>query len=269
MKRLKSRIEALESGRSPSTELNAAESSLLVNVLARRDALFWLWRFQIHSKISHPEIRRRQREYLAGTVGVAVRADGKADWKNAHDIRQRLIASGLITAVHSSGQVTGVFLTAQGEATARAMVGDRLHSFHESGVVVLARLRDLSAATPVRAVRESVLWGRELLGCPNSWDDFTETILPCITAGLVTADSDTQGRACYTPVDGIPEPPEITVSVAADDALDELYLSSFHNERQTLENVEPRDPHEICIPLPASGWGWECYFKEKTSNEEI
>ena len=262
MKRLKSRIDALESGRSPSTELNAAESSLLVNVLARRDALFWPWRFQIHSKISHPEIRRRQREYLAGAAGVAVRADGKADWKNAHDIRQRLIASGLITAVHSSGQVTGVFLTAQGEATARALVGDRLHSFHESGVIVLARLRDLSAATPVRAVRESVLWGRELLGCPNSWDDFTEMILPLLTSGIVKADSDTQGRACYTPVAGIEEPPEITVSVAADDALDELYLSSFHNERQTLENVEPRDPHEICIPLPASGWGWGCYFQK-------
>ena len=258
---LKKRLADIEATNATNS-LEPSEAKLLVNVLARRDALFWPWRFQIHSKISHPEIRRRQREYLAGTVGVAVRADGKADWKNAHDIRQRLIASGLITAVHSSGQVTGVFLTAQGEATARAMVGDRLHSFHESGVIVLARLRDLSAATPVRAVRESVLWGRELIGCPNSWDDFTEMILPCITAGLVTADSDTQGRACYTPVDGIEEPPEITVDVKADDALDELYLSSFHNERTVLENVEPRDPHEICIPLPASGWGWGCYFQK-------
>ena len=87
-------------------------------------------------------------------------------------------------------------------------------------------------------------------------------ILPLLTSGIVKADSDTQGRACYTPVDGIEEPPEITVSVAADDALDELYLSSFHNERQTLENVEPRDQHEICIPLPASGWGWGCYFQK-------
>ena len=262
MKRLKSRIDALESGRSPSTELNAAESSLLVNVLARRDALFWPWRFQIHSKVAFPEIRRRQREYLAGTVGVAVKADGRDNWKSAHQQRQNLITAGLISATHSSGQVQSVFLTTQGEATARAMVGDRLHSFHESGVVVLARLRDLSAATPVRSVRESILWNRELIGCPNSWDDCTEMILPCITSGLVTADSDTQGRACYTPVDGIEEPPEITVDVKADDYFDTRYLKAFENERQTLENVEPRNPHEICIPLPASGWGWGCYFQK-------
>ena len=258
---LKKRLADIEAT-TATNSLEPSAAKLLVNVLARRDALFWPWRFQIHHKISHPEIRRRQREYLAGAAGVAVRADGKADWKNAHDIRQRLIASGLITAVHSSGQVTGVFLTAQGEATARAMVGDRLHSFHESGVIVLARLRDLSAATPVRAVRESVLWGRELLGCPNSWDDFTEMILPLLTSGIVKADSDTQGRACYTPVAGIEEPPEITVDVKADDYFDTRYLKAFENERQTLENVEPRDPHEICIPLPASGWGWGCYFQK-------
>ena len=258
---LKKRLADIEAT-TATNSLEPSEAKLLVNVLARRDALFWPWRFQIHSKISHPEIRRRQAEYLAGTVGVAVKADGRDNWKSAHQQRQNLITAGLISATHSSGQVQSVFLTAQGEATARAMVGDRLHSFHESGVVVLARLRDLSAATPVRAVRESVLWGRELIGCPNSWDDCTEMILPLLTSGIVKADSDTQGRACYTPVAGIEEPPEITVSVAADDALDELYLSSFHNERQTLENVEPRDPHEICIPLPASGWGWGCYFQK-------
>lgn len=263
MKRLKTRIDALEAAQNTNS-MTGAESMTLVNILARLAALFWPWRFQIGRQTPIPEIRRRQAEYLAGTVGITVKADGKSDWKTAHAMRQSLIASGLITATHASGQVQSVFLTAQGEAIARALVGSRLHTM-ESGRLVLAVLRQLSAATPVRAVRESILWNRDCVGCPNDWDDSTELILPLLTCGIVRADSDTQGRACYTPVDGIPEPIEIAVSVTADDAFDEFYIAAFNNERAVLEACEPRDPHEICIPLPATGWGWKCHFPEEES----
>lgn len=260
MKRLNTRIDALEK-QTRTNGLTRAESELLVSVLARRDALFWPWRITHAVRPEMCELRTRQKEYLAGQVGVAVRADGKADWKNAHELRQRLITAGLITATHSSGQITSCFLTPQGEAVARALVGDRLWTFQRARLL-WAILQIRSQETSVRAVRESGLFGIEGVGCPNDWDDYNEMILPLLTCGIVTASSDTEGRACYTPVEGIPEPVEVVVNVVADDAFDSLYLKAFADERAMLERVEPRDPHEVHIPLPATGWGWPCYFPE-------
>jgi len=260
MKRLNSRLDALEASQN-TNELNAAEKKLLVSILAKRDSLFWPWRYLRGSQIPFCETRLRQKEYLAGTVGVSAKGSGaSADWKSSHELRQRLIAAELVTAVSSGGQVTSVFLTAKGEAIARALVGTRLHQFHESGVIILARLRHLSAQTKVRAVRESALWGHEHLGSPSDWDHLTEMVLPCLTAGLVQANSDTQGRVCFTPVDGIDEPHEIQVDMKSDEVMDALYLKSFASELAVLSSMEPRDPHEVYIPLPATGWGWPCFF---------
>lgn len=261
-KKLSTRLAALEAA-SNTGDLTAVESALLVTILARRDAMFWPWRFQIHSKTPFTELRLRQREYLSGAAGVTVKADGKDNWKDAHAMRQSLIAAGMITATHSGGQVQSVFLTATGEAVARGLVGSRLHSFHESGVLVLARLRQLSAATSVRAVRESVLWNRDCSGCPDDWNGLTELILPCLTCGIVEASSDAEGRACYTPIDSIPEPGEINVDVQAVDEMDSLYVRTCNNERTVLETLEARDPHEVFVPMPATGWGWPCYFPQE------
>jgi len=259
MKRLSSRLAALEATQN-TNELSAPERRLLVSILARRDSLFWPWRYSRGSQIPFCEIRTRQKEYLSGAAGTAVKADGAANWKASHELRQRLISSGLVTAVYGGGQILSVFLTAEGEGVARALVGSRLHQFHESGIIVLARLQGLSTQTKVRAVRESVLWGHEYLGDPSDWNHMTEMILPCLTAGLVQANSDTEGRACFTPIDGVPEPPEITVNVVADESMDALYLKSFASELSVLKSMEPRDPHEVYIPLPATGWGWPCFF---------
>jgi hypothetical protein len=247
--------------------MSRADGMLLVAILARRDALFWPWRFQIGNSTPLAEIRRRQREYLEGVAGIAVKADGRGDWKNAHEMRQRLINAGMVAATHSGGQVTSVFLTPLGEAYARALVGDRLHTV-ESAEPVFIYLKILSDLTPDKAVRESVLFNRDCVGCPNDWDPMTEHLLPFLTSGMVRQDSDTEGRACYTPVDGAAEPEMIAVNVAADDAFDTAYVKAFNAERQTLESCEPRDPHEIYIPLPASGWGWPIHFEEANHEQK-
>lgn len=244
---------------------------MLVSILARRDALFWPWRWQIGSNFPLPEIRRRQKEYLAGQVGIAAKADGRDAWKDAHAARQNLVACGHITATHSSGQVQSTFLTPLGEAYARALVGDRLHTF-EQAKPVLFWLRELSTQTPVRAVRESVLFCRELVGDPADWEELTDMILPLLTCGVVKADTDTQGRAAYTPTD-TPEPTEAEVSVSVDPEADAIYLAAYQSERTVLATATPRDGSEICIPLPATGWGWPCYFPDPdpdsaTKNEE-
>lgn len=260
-KKSTTRLSALEAATNTSG-LSPVESALLVTVLARRDALFWPWRFQIHSKTPFCEIKQRQREYLSGTCGVAVKADGASNWKLAHEQRQRMIAGGLLTATHSSGQVQSVFLTLKGEAIARSLVGSRLWTLQKVRPV-LAVLQIRSSETSVRAVRESVLFGIEGTGDPSDWNDRTEMILPLLTSGLVTCHSDTQGRACYTPVDGIPEPEDITVDGQPVDELDALYIRTFDNERAVLEMAEPRSPDECYVPLPATGWGWPCYFPEE------
>jgi len=259
-RRIETRLAALERGQSAGG-MSRAESMLLVAILARRDSLFWPWRYQLGNATPLAEIRRRQNEYLAGAVGIAVKADGRGDWKNAHEMRQSLIASGMITATHSGGQVTSVFLTALGEATARALVGDRLHTT-ESAMPVFTYLQILSAQTAVKAVRESVLFNRDCVGCPSQWAELTEHMLPFLTSGMVRQDSDTQGRAAYTPIAGITPPETITVDVESHPDFDDHYVKAFDAERQALESCEPRDGHELVIPLPATGWGWPCYFEE-------
>lgn len=258
-KNLKKRLADIET-KTAAAALDWREAESLVSILGRRDALAWPWRFTIHSRTAFCEIRTRWKEYLSGQAGIASRADGQSQWKEAAELRQRLISSGMATATHSSGQVTGLFLTSMGEATARGLVGSRLHSFHESGVLVLARLRQLVEQTGVSGVAETVLWNRPCFGNPSAWDAMTELIMPCITAGLVRAESDTTGRIVFVPVDGIPEPTEINVDVQADDRFDALYVDSFDNERAVLETCEARDLHECFVPLPAN-WPWN--FEDK------
>jgi len=263
MKRLKSRIDSLE--QHSSVDITQADRRMLISLLARRDALYWPWRFQMESFRHIPEIRRRQREYLDGSIGLSAKADGRSQWKDAHAMRQRLIASGYVTANHSGGQVQSVFLSPLGEAVARALVGDRLHTI-ETALPFFAYLKIMSEQPTGAVVRESVLFNRPCVGCPQDWEHMTDRVLPFLTAGMVDALSDTQGRTCYRPIH-FNFPAQVNVDIAADDEADDLYLQAFDAERTILENCEPRDIHEIHIPLPASGWG--SHFEQESNNETI
>ncbi|MBX3420538.1 MAG: hypothetical protein KF752_03175 [Pirellulaceae bacterium] len=254
-KRLHNRLDRLEKPAGP--DLSQSDRLLLVSILGRRDALFWPWRWQIGIQPPMTEIRRRQREYLSGVSGVAVHADGKRQWKNSHSARQRLIGAKMVTATHSSGQVTSMFLTPLGEAYARSLVGG-LETV-ESALPVIQALRMLSEATSVAAVRESVLFNRDCVGNPEDWSHLTELVLPFLTSGMVTCHSDTQGRIAYTPQEVEP-PAAIAVDVAVDPEADRVYFDGYESERNALETAEPRGPTEVFIPLPATGWGWPCYY---------
>lgn len=261
--RLKTRLARIET-REANTAPSRGECALLVSILARRDALFWPWRSNRSYRPPIPEIHRRQREYLSGQIGIAAKADGQQNWKDAHAARQNLIAGGYVTATHSSGQVQSVFLTPLGEAYARALVGDRL-STCRSAMSLLVRLHDLSCQTSVAAVRESVLFNRDLVGDPSEWNSLTEIVLPFLACGVVKADNDAQGRVAYTPTD-VAFPSEPQVEIEAEDCFDECYVNAFDSERHVLQIARPRDESEIVIPLPATGWGWPCYFPELKEN---
>lgn len=248
MGRLRDRLNKLESD--TAAELSQADKQLLVTILAKRDSLFWPWRFQANDRVPHPEIRRRQAEYLAGQVGIAARADGSHQWKDASAARQRLISAGLAFATRSSGQVTSLFLSMAGEATARSLVGSRLSNYEDSKPV-LVFLRILAEQSGCTAVRESTLLGVPSFGNPEDWNDRTEWVLPLLSCGAVEAQPDTVGRILYCPRD-VPPPPIIAVDVEPSDDFDDHYVSVFNGERQVLASVEPRDGNELIIPIPAS-----------------
>ena len=248
--RLSTRLKSLEST-GQSAELSRAELLLLVSLLARRDALFWPWRFQAGRKLPHCEIRLRQREYRDGVQGLTAKADGRSQWKDLHFTRQRLIGAGFVTANHSGGQVTSLFLTPLGQATARALVGDRLHTCDSTATQVVFRLLQIKYDS--KPIRESVLFNRDCVGIPTDWDSLTEMVLPLLTAGVVRCDSDTIGRVAYTPTQ-VSLPAHVVVDIDADWAFDDAYCQSFNAERKHLESVEARDSDECYIPLSATGW---------------
>ena len=250
MRRLNTRLDALESR--SSDDLSHADKLLLVGLLAKRDALFWPHRLTFDHKTPYDEIRERQKEYLSGVSGIAIKADGKGQWKAAYATRQRLIASGMISATHSSGQVTSVFLTPRGEAVARKLVGARLHDCKSAKRVFIMLL--LKTKTTGKAiVRESMLFDRKCNGDPSDWNDDTEQVLPFLTSGVVLAIPDTVGRVLYRPIEGIEFPPEFELSIESSDEFDSHYLKTFEDDRQMLESVESRNPNELYIPCPACG----------------
>lgn len=158
------------------------------------------------------------------------------------EARQRLIQAGMLTALYSGGQVTSMFLSPLGEATARSLVGDRLYS-----------LREVSAAydaiTEDSWTSESLLFSQNLVGDPKDWEDSTELVLPLLVAGLVVAGSDTYGRVGYRRTDRELPPDEPLVDIACDDDMDSVYMNAFNSERDSLTACEPFDSSEILIPL--------------------
>ena len=237
--RMKSRLDALE--RSAGV-VDISDNRLLVTLLAKRDARFWPSR---HSGQSRLGILQRCREYLAGVRGISSKADGKSDWKNAFEARNRLIQAGYVDAVRGNGEVTSLIVTQLGETVARRLVGDRLKTLHE-GIFAYVIL-DKDSWTS-----ESVLFGENLLGCPSDWDHKTEIVLPLLTAGLVTSNSDYYGRVGYRKTTRELPSDAPSVDVAVDESMDSIYVRAFNAERSALMACDPLDPSEVWVPLPPS-----------------
>lgn len=218
----------------------------MVSLLARRDALFWPWRQP------HIPAQTRQRDYLTRRVGVSAKASGQSDWKAAFETRSELIASGRATAAYSGGQVTSLFLTPQGELDARRMVGKRLATLEEVEPCWL-RLQELPGIQfgGNKLVHESELFDHPCEGPADEWDDFTEAVLPLLTAGLVEARCDTQKRICYQIRDGATWPASFPQSdVVPVAGMDDAYCDQFDAENAFLSDLVDHSGG-IAMPLPA------------------
>jgi hypothetical protein len=246
--KLSTRLSALEQTAEAGVELSDSEKGMLVAILARRDALFWPWRWSLGHQPPVVEIRCRQRDYLNGTQGVAAKADGRSQWKDAHFIRQRLIAAKMVTANYSGGQVTNLLLAPDGELTARSLVGGRLCKLGDPEVKRLYAAILLHKQIHDRPIREHELFQCDCEGDPSQWEHHTERVLPLLTAGIVRAETDTTCRILYVVGDGAEIVEPTAMSLPSDAKWDQVYIRSFNSERTTLGSVEPRDADEIFIP---------------------
>jgi hypothetical protein len=237
--RIKTRLAELERSNGV---VDIGDNQLLVTLLARRDSLFWPWR---HGGDSRLGIIQRQRQYLDGSVGIASKSDGKSNWKPMHEARQRLISSGFVDALHSSGQVSSMFISQLGEAYARRLVGDRLKTINDVAIIYV--MLDTEKWTS-----ESELFRENLLGNPEDWNDSTELVLPLLVSGLVTASSDMHGRVGYRRTDREIPPDPPAVDVECDESMDSIYVKAFNLERSSLQQCEPLDANEVWIPLLVS-----------------
>jgi hypothetical protein len=234
--RIRTRLDALE--RSAGTS-DISDYRLLVSLLGKRDALFWPWRILGKSRLG---IHQRQRQYLDGSCGISLRADGKSDWKDAHEARNRLIQLGYASSIRSGGEISSLILSPTGEATARKLVGDRLRSLRESIFVYVLLSAD-------KWTSESVLFCKNFVGSSSDFDDYTELVLPCLTAGLVVANCDCNHRIGYKRTNReIPDEP--IVDIGCDETMDGIYLAAYDAELRSLKTCEPLDLSEVHIPLP-------------------
>ncbi len=238
--------------------------AMLVEVLARRDAWYHPWRYD---KAQHlGRVRELQEAYEAGTLGIPAKASGRVDWLNASEQRSALVAAGLCKATKSSGgEVSGLRLTPEGEALARRLAGDLptlQHPVVRNVYVFLCATFDIAPPwLHGRWVSESVLWGRTLAGDSAEFDWLNDYLLPLITAGLVKALHDGQGRLYYSLTKWTPSG-ELLVSdldcptsnAEPDAKLEEEYYTTYKVERARLETLE--GGFELTIPVPAS-----CFHK--------
>lgn len=243
--KISTRLANLETGRPEALSEN--DVRFLVELLAKRDAIFWPWR--CGSVLSICEMHRRQREYLSGEIGISAKGSGKNQWKQAHEKRNRLIAAGYILGSYQGGQVQSVLLTSKGEAMGRALVGDRL--------ITLADIRCHAICELLRRfgglVRESQLFDRPCIGGPSEWEDWVEMVLPLLTAGIVQATSDGPGCVLFSLTEKpFPNEMQVISDTASNPDFDDAYVVAFDAERASLAKAQSRDSNEIFIRVPAT-----------------
>ena len=253
MVRLSTRLAKLE--QAGAGDLSAGAAKLLVELLGRRDALFYPTR----SHKGRVAITQRQRAYLAGTEGVSAKADGAGAWKDSHYQRAELLRRGYVSASRSGGQVTSMYLTADGDAYSKSLVWDCpaskvLNEVHRALFLRLQRY-DKNPWCGRKWVSEGELFEQPCTGDPIDWCDYTELMLPLLVAGLVVSNADAYGRVYYCATDAaLPEIESVEFQPIANPAMTAFYVTAFRFESRALATAEPTDSNEIVIPIPASGW---------------
>lgn len=256
MNRLRNQIDKLlQSSHPGATDDDALR--MLVEIVARRDAIFYPWRVTTRDQAflsNFPAIIALRDDYLSGARGIRASASGQLQWKDTHYTRRALIDRGLATAVTSKGQITGLFITEIGDQTAQILIDN-------GSTPVLDALPYLALLKKRRSLSESKLFQRELQGDPSEWSCLTERMLPLLTRGLVQSNSDSVGRVFYSyGFDDLPA--SVVIAEARQPWAFDAYLDSYNSERNALEQIQYAGT-DLYIPLPPTGCG-NCFCSPDT-----
>ncbi len=162
--RISARLKKIEQ---QTAQQGASSNKMLVELLARRDALFYPWRvWSLNSGLIHFEM---QRECHAGRRGFSAKASGVVDWQSASEQRSLLIDRGLATPMRSAGgEINALCLTPLGDATGRALVGPRLHQLGgQLPRMITPHVRHVRRLRPVDGWQVDV--GKFALATPATW----------------------------------------------------------------------------------------------------
>ena len=220
------------------------ELRMLIDIVARRDALFTPWRTPINDPVCqrYPAILARQADYLAGGRGITAKASGKSEWKDIHFLRRSLIDRGWAVATSANGQITSLIVSEHGDAIAQAAIS-KTHDTVADGLPYFAMLRRYGPLS------ESTLNRQELHGNVSEWASFTELLMPFLVRGLIVASSDTQGRLFYAAGSADPVTPPMVSQDVKEWAFG-AYFSAYHSERLSLESIT-HEGAEVYVPVPA------------------
>ena len=220
---------------------------MLVAVYGKAHALFFPQR-------SHPQswpvVRSMKADYIAGRVGISARAEGAANWKEGHEARNEIIASGLAVAIRGGVEVQGLQLTRLGRSVAWSHVAGVVPGCGLSQIMAdrLATLEPDRVRGSEKWVSESKVFGFACDGDATRWIDFTDSLLePCID-GTIDSLADTQGRIFYRHIRDFEQLPEAPAAEYAAE-LSQIYVDAFKNEMSRLRALQSEDGG-IVVPLP-------------------
>ena len=238
--------------------LTKPEISILIDVLARTDALFGIPRTYNPSSCLPPHcwaaVAERRAAFVAEGIHVVTSGNAQSR-KEAERLFGELQTRGLLVVFSKSGRRIGVRLTVGGDNIARHFACQPL--LHESWPW-LAEIAGLVAAGVSwhQSVRETDIAGCEYGDAEISGilSNLEMSLLPLAAAGLVRDNCDRRGRVWYALTSAgesaatqpAPETPELPP-----------YSDKFWSKHSTLEKRylaerltwEPSRPNSIFIPM--------------------
>jgi hypothetical protein len=236
-------------------------AKMLIDILARIDALYWPFRGDLDARRAVYELRQDYRE-----LGLSWRIGGDAAARQAK-LRE-------LDAMAGAGRISVV--RAPGHKSAFVKLTDAV----DTELRRLACLADYQASLHLLGcLKEEIAAGRCFSHCGQTWvrethlagiaygepdtgrilGAYAEYMLPLLVRGLAESNADIQGRVWYTltPAGEAIAPSwqeaESLPLRGYDPAARKRYLTATRRERGRLADCTPRNPQDIePIPLPVS-----------------
>lgn len=238
------------------------EKRLLIQILARVDALFWPDRERF--TLARDQVREERRAAYRESGLPFVAGGSAADRQSTGRLLETLENGGLLT-IHRRSQRVGVKLTPLGDAITRRLCGE---------VTLTEAWGHLATMVEIDRTYGPGLWPEhlaigvhEFTGSKAENDalkDFRQTIVPLLPLGYLTYKGDMAyprrywmsvtdaGRGAFSAGPPAAAPDEIRYDSESAD----FYDHEWDRATAELDAAEPDEPSNLVIPVPCGiGWG--------------